>query len=57
MYESERCILFEKVHDRHDGFNNLNDNDKVNVLMTKFGRLTGKFINESYTKRRNTLYK
>jgi len=57
MYESERCILFEKVNDRHDGFNNLNDNDKVNVLMTKFIRLTGKFINESYTKRRNALYK
>jgi len=57
LYHNERSSFFEKINSRHEGFYNLEDKDKVIVLMTRYVRLTGKFINECFTKRRNTLFK
>ena len=36
LYHNERCIFFDKINNRHEDFCNINDEQKVIVLMTKF---------------------
>jgi len=57
LYDIERGCLYTKITDKCPNFEHLNTHEKLNILMSEFVYQTSKYINEAFTKRRNTLYK
>ncbi len=56
LYENERAMLYKKADEKCPDFKELNENDKIHILMTQLVSPTSKFVQDAFIKRRNTLY-
>ena len=49
-------MLYKKADEKCPDFKELNENDKIHILMTQLVSPTSKFVQDAFIKRRNTLY-